>query len=81
MPLPAKFEEGGSTIWVNPGVLEDPKVFGYLMSDAVRNAARAYASTSSLGEEAALQAIVDGLAEELRDQLRKPDTLYRGGLG
>ena len=71
---------GGSSVWINAGILEDPRVFGYLMSDTVRHAARAYAAAGDLDEEDALQAIVDGLAEELREQFGDMTTIEEGRL-
>ena len=70
----------GSTIWINAGLLENPRVFGYLMSDTVRHGARAYATTWGMDESAALQAIVDGLAEELRKQFGEITTVQEGSL-
>ena len=72
---------GGSTVWINASILEDPKVFGYLMSDTIRNGARAYATTWNMDEDKALQAIVDGVAEELRHQFGKVTTIQKGALG
>ena len=61
----------GSTIWINASILEDPKVFGYLVGDMIRNGARVYASTWEMDEGEALRAIVDGVAEELRTEFGK----------
>jgi hypothetical protein len=73
-------DNAGSSVWIAAYLLEDPKVFGYLMSDTVRHAARAYASTYGIGEAEALQAIVDGLGEELREQFSSIDTIQEGSL-
>jgi hypothetical protein len=70
----------GSSVWINAVVLEDPRVFGYLMADTIRHAARAYAGTWSLDESEALQAIVDGVAEELGDQFSEIETIQEGSL-
>ena len=70
----------GSSVWINAGILEDPTVFGFLIADTVRHAARAYASTWDLDEGEALQAIVDGLGEELREQFNDITTLQEGKL-
>jgi Domain of unknown function (DUF5076) len=70
----------GSTIWIDASALENPRIFGYLMSDTVRHAARAYASTWGLDEAAALQEIVEGLSEELREQFGEITTLQKGSL-
>ena len=58
----------GSTVLIDAGVLEDPKVFGFLIADTIRHAAKAYAAAWPIDEGTALQAIVDGVAEELREQ-------------
>ncbi|MBV9881588.1 MAG: DUF5076 domain-containing protein [Sphingomonadaceae bacterium] len=70
----------GSSVWIRAQVLEDPRIFGYLMSDTIRHAARAYATTWSMDEDEALQAIVDGLAEELREQFGDITTIQEGSL-
>ena len=38
----------GSSVWIDAGALQDPYIFGYLMADTVRHAARAYATTWSI---------------------------------
>ncbi|MGQ0560030.1 MAG: DUF5076 domain-containing protein [Sphingosinicella sp.] len=73
-------QNAGSSVWIAAYLLEDPRVFGYLISDTVRHAARAYAGTYGLDEDEALQAIVDGLAEELREQFGSIDTIQEGKL-
>lgn len=70
----------GSSVWIDAGVLQDPTVFGYLIGDTIRHAARAYAQTWDLDEEAALQAIVDGAFSELRDQVGDIETIQEGSL-
>lgn len=70
----------GSSVWIDAGALEDPHIFGYLMADTIRHAARAYAGTFGLDESAALQAIVDGVAEELREQFSDIETIQEGSL-
>jgi hypothetical protein len=70
----------GSSVWIDAGILEDPTVFGYLMGDTIRHAARAYSQTWGIDEDAALQAIVDGTFSELRDQLGDIETIQEGGL-
>ena len=70
----------GSSVWINAGILEDPTVFGYLMADTIRHAARAYAGTWSLDEGDALQRIVDGLTQELRNQDFEITTIQEGSL-
>ncbi|PZU08580.1 DUF5076 domain-containing protein [Sphingomonas sp.] len=61
-------DEGGASVWIAAFRLEDPRMFGYLMADTIRHAARAYAGTWSIGEDAALQKIAEGLSEALRSQ-------------
>lgn len=70
----------GSSVWIKASVLEDPRVFGYLMADTIRHAARAYAGTYGMDESDALQAIVDGLAEELAEQFNGIETIEEGKL-
>jgi hypothetical protein len=70
----------GSSVWIQPGILADARVFGYLMADTVRHAARAYAAAYEMDESEALQAIVDGLAEELREQFGDITTIQEGRL-
>ncbi|MFN3799770.1 MAG: DUF5076 domain-containing protein [Sphingobium yanoikuyae] len=73
-------DEAGASVWIAAYKLENPKMFGYLMSDVVRHAAKAYASTWSLEEDVALQAIVDGLGEELCQQFGSINTIQEGSL-
>lgn len=70
----------GSSVWIDARLLEDPTVFGYLMADTVRHAARAYAGTWGLDEGDALQQIVAGLTEELREQVSNITTIQEGSL-
>jgi hypothetical protein len=70
----------GSTVWIDASLLEDPRIFGYLMSDTIRHAARAYATTWGMDENEALQAIVDGVGEELRHQFGEIRTMQEGRL-
>lgn len=70
----------GSSVWIDASVLEDPMIFGYLMADTIRHAAKAYAGTWVLDEADALQSIVNGLNEELRDQVANLTTLQEGSL-
>ena len=52
--------EAGSSAWIDAGVLEDPKTFGYLMADVVRQAAfacgRRFRANSWRGRRARLVA-------------------------
>jgi len=70
----------GSSVWIDARVLEDPTVFGWLMADTIRHAARAYAGTWDLDEGIALQRIVDGVTQQLRDQDVEITTIQEGRL-
>ena len=70
----------GSSVWIDAGVLEDPTVFGFLMADTIRHAARAYANAWELDEQETLQAIVDGVGQELREQFEEITTIQPGSL-
>ena len=70
----------GSSVWINAGLIADPHVFGFLMADTIRHAAKAYAGTYGMDEGKALQAIVDGVGEELREQVNTVTTLQAGSL-
>jgi hypothetical protein len=72
--------KGGSSVWIAAWVMDDPKAFGHLIADTIRHGARAYATTYGLDEEAALQSIVDGAGEELREQFEVITTIQPGGL-
>jgi hypothetical protein len=69
---------GGSSVWIRAGALEDPRVFGFLMTDTVRHAARAYAGTWGIDEIEALRAIADGFVEELGRQSNAIQTIQEG---
>ena len=73
-------DRAGSSVWIDAGLLEDPHVFGYLMADTMRHAARAYAGTWGVDVEAGLLAIVEGVGEQLRDQFGKIYTIQEGSL-
>jgi hypothetical protein len=70
----------GSHVWVAAWALDDPRSFGHLMADTIRHGARAYASTYGLDEQETLQAIVDGVGEELREQFDDITTIEPGSL-
>ena len=69
----------GSSVWIHAGLIEDPRVFGYLVADTVRHAAVAYAHTWGIEEVEALQAIADGFVEQLGKQSTVIETLRKGG--
>jgi len=70
----------GSSVWVDAQLLDDPKVFGFLVADTIRHSASAYAETAGLDEGAALQAIVDGVIAQLREQVVGSSALQPGSL-
>jgi len=70
----------GSSVWIDARVLSDPTIFGYLIADTIRHAARAYATTYGEREDTMLQAISDGVAEELREQFTNITTIQEGKL-
>jgi hypothetical protein len=70
----------GSSVWVDAQLLEDPKVFGFLVADLIRHSATAYADTSDLDEATALQGIVDGVITQLREQVVGSTALQPGSL-
>ena len=70
----------GASVWINAGVLGDAEVFGYLMADTIRHAARAYAGNYGMTEDEALQAIVAGLSAQLREQATEITTIQDGSL-
>ncbi len=70
----------GSSVWIAAHIVENPTIFGYLMADTMRHAAKAYAGTWSIDEAAALQAIVNGAGEQLRDQFGNIETIQEGKL-
>ena len=65
----------GSSVWIDPNPIGEPHVFGYLLADTLRHAARAYADLEEIDELEALQAIYAGLVEELRAQINTIDTI------
>jgi hypothetical protein len=68
----------GSTVFIDANVLSEPGWFGYLLADTARHAAKAYAQAWQLDESETLQAIVDGLSEELRAQVNRVDPVNEG---
>lgn len=72
--------DGHARVWIAAYRLEDAREFGRLMADTVRHAAVAYSVAWDLDEDAALQQIVDGFSEELREQIDEIITIEKGGL-
>ena len=66
-------DRAGSTIWVDASILKDPRSFGYLLADAIRQAAFAYSKVYGSDQEDVLRGIVNGLVEELGDELDRAD--------
>ncbi|MCL9997824.1 MAG: DUF5076 domain-containing protein [Erythrobacter sp.] len=62
---------GPATCIIDPGLLREPELFGMLMVDTVRHAARAYAQRYGMTEDAALTRIWAGLEAE-RDRHTSP---------
>ena len=69
----------GSSVWIQPSILEDPLHFGYLMADTMRHAAIAYSQRWDIDEQDALQSMCDGFAAELREQVRDIETIQAAG--
>lgn len=72
-------DEGRASVLIAAYLLDDPAIFGRLMSDVVRHAAVAYAGTWDGDERDMLQAIVGGLSDGLRDQDGDVVTMQGGG--
>jgi hypothetical protein len=51
---------GGATVLIDPGVLDDPEMFGVLMADTLDHAARAHAAAMDMSEEQAAALIWRG---------------------
>jgi hypothetical protein len=62
---------GGGTFIIRPEQLASPEMFGMMMTDCVRHAARAYASSLGIAETDALDRIWTGLDDE-RDRHTTP---------
>jgi hypothetical protein len=73
-------DEGRASVLIAAYLLEDPAIFGRLMSDVVRHAAVAYAGTWAGEEGEMLQAIVGGLSDALREQAGEITTVQDGRL-
>ena len=72
-------DASGSHIWIAPYYMENAHYFGYLLADTARHGARAFASEHGIGEAEALQQIVNGIGEALREQFSKITTNYPEG--
>ena len=56
--------DGPATCLIQPDILAEPEMFGMLMVDTIRHAARAYSQCYGISEEDALQRIWAGLDAE-----------------
>lgn len=70
---------GPATCIIDPSVLGAPEMFGMLMVDAIRHAARAYAQCYGLTEDAALTRIWAGLDAERDDHTTPLNTIMDHG--
>lgn len=70
---------GPATCVIQPGVLQQPEIFGMLMVDCIRHAARAYAQSNGLSEEEALARIWEGLDMERDNHTTGLDTVQDAG--
>ena len=67
--------DAGSSVWIDPNPIGEPRVFGYLLADTLRHAARAYAELDELDENDVLNAIYAGLVDELGEHLNTITTI------
>jgi hypothetical protein len=68
----------GSSVWIDASILGDPVVFGYLMADTIRHAARAYSALTGDPEDVQAERIFAGLREELSNQYNSIETIQSG---
>jgi hypothetical protein len=73
-------DEGYASVWIAAYLLEGPDNFGRFLADVARHGALAYASTWDIDENQALQGIVDGLSDQLRDQFSNVEAIQKGSL-
>jgi hypothetical protein len=69
----------GSHVWIAPYYMESAQYFGYLLADTASHGARAFASEHRIAEAEALQQIVSGIGEALREQFNKITTNHPEG--
>ncbi|WOE76027.1 DUF5076 domain-containing protein [Alterisphingorhabdus coralli] len=69
---------GPATCIINPTLLEQPEMFGLLMVDCVRHAARAYAQAAGMTEVEALARIWNGVDMERESHTTGLTTLEDG---
>ncbi|HWT29436.1 MAG TPA: DUF5076 domain-containing protein [Croceibacterium sp.] len=73
-------DDGYADVRIAAFQLEGPENFGRFLADVARHGALAYATTWSIDEDDALQAIIDGLNGQLRDQFSKVTKIQAGSL-
>ena len=73
-------EEGYADVEIAAFQLEGPENFGRFLADVARHGALAYATTWSLDEDSALELIMEGLSEQLRDQNSEITKTHDGSL-
>jgi len=71
--------EGPATCLIQPDVLQEPEMFGMLMVDTIRHAARAYAQCYGLAEREALTRIWQGVEMESQNTTTDIDTVQDFG--
>lgn len=71
--------EGPATCLIQPEVLKEPEMFGMLMVDTIRHAARAYAQCCDLTEDEALSRIWQGVELEKDKHTTGLDTVQDFG--
>ena len=71
--------KGSAACLIQPNNLDEPEMFGMLMVDCVRHAARAYAQTLDITEGDALERIWTGLDAERDKNTTDLDTVQNFG--
>ena len=71
-------DEGYASVWIAAYLLEGPENFGRFLADVARHGALAYASTWTIDESRALQGIVEGLTDQLREQFSNVEMIQQG---
>jgi hypothetical protein len=71
--------KGPGTFIIDPDRLRRPEMFGMMMTDCVRHAARAYATALGISENEALDRIWQGLDEERDRHTTDLTTIQQNG--
>jgi hypothetical protein len=58
-------DHGGASVWIDASLLDDPRVFGYLIAETIGHGAVAYADKTGGTPEDMLAAIVAGVSERV----------------